>query len=112
MAFDRVVNIFNSIRKYNPIKQIRGNGHLHNQTKTIFNPYTDQSNLTSRAYSCDIAGLKMILNVNQSNYVSQNGDIAGLRVITLSQHQIAFPEDEGLTISPGYSAYVGLKMVT
>ena len=58
-----------------------------------------------------ITGLQMIVNINQSNYVSQIGDIAGLRVIVLSQHQIAFPEDEGITVSPGYFTSIGLQKV-
>ena len=53
----------------------------------------------------------MIVNINQSNYASQAGDIAGLRVIVLSQNQIAFPEDEGITVSPGYFTSIGLRLV-
>ena len=61
---------------------------------------------------CKFPGLQMIVNINQSNYVSQAGDIAGLRVIVLSQNQIAFPEDEGITVSPGYFTSIGLNMVS
>ena len=58
-----------------------------------------------------VSGLQVIVNIDQDDYVPQSGDIAGLRVIVLSQNQIAFPEDEGITVSPGFSTSIGLKMV-
>ena len=56
-------------------------------------------------------GLRMTLNIDQRNYVSTAGNVAGVRVVILPQNQIAFPEDEGVTVSPGYSTFIGMKEV-
>ena len=53
----------------------------------------------------------MVINVDQRNYVSESGDIAGVRVIVLPRNQIAFPEDEGITVSTGHSTFVGVTQV-
>ena len=51
------------------------------------------------------------MNVNQDEYISQAGDTAGVRLVVLDQNQLAFPEDEGVTISPGFETLIGIKQV-
>jgi len=56
-------------------------------------------------------GLVLIANIQQDEYIDQVGDIAGIRVVVLPQNQIAFPEDEGITVSPGRVTSIGMMQV-
>jgi len=40
------------------------------------------------------------------------GDTAGVRVVVHSATYMPFPEDEGVTVSPGHSTSIGLQMVS
>jgi len=57
-------------------------------------------------------GLKLTLNIDQDNYISQTGQVAGIRVTILNQHIMPFPASEGLTISPGYVTSIRLDQVS
>ena len=56
-------------------------------------------------------GLSLVVNINQDSYPFQAGDIAGIRVVVLDQNQLAFPEDEGVTVGPGYETFMELEQV-
>ena len=58
-----------------------------------------------------VAGLTMLLNVQQYEYVPQAGDTAGVIVSILPQHQMPFPEDDGIMVSPGHATSIGLVQV-
>jgi len=53
----------------------------------------------------------MLLNVQQYEYVPQAGDTAGVIVSILPQHQMPFPEDDGIMVSPGHATSIGLVQV-
>ena len=53
----------------------------------------------------------MILNVNQKEYLPKLLDTAGIRLVVHEPGRIPFPEDEGITASPGYSTSVGIRKV-
>ena len=56
-------------------------------------------------------GLELTINVEQNEYVVNAGDTAGVRVVVHSATSMPFPEDEGVTVSPGHSTSIGLQMV-
>ena len=51
----------------------------------------------------------MTINIDQNDYIF--GDTAGVRIVALPQNQMAFPEDEGITISPGFYTQVAIAAV-
>lgn len=51
------------------------------------------------------------MNIRQETYIPDIGDSAGLRVVIKSQRQMPFPEDEGVTISPGLYTSLAIKQV-
>ena len=53
----------------------------------------------------------MTLNIDQNDYVSEAGTVAGVRVSVSAQNIMPFPEDDGLTVGPGYATSIGLKQV-
>ena len=60
----------------------------------------------------DYLGLRLTLNVRQANYRSLSTcDTAGVRLLVLDQNQMPFPEDLGLTLSPGHYTAVAVSTV-
>ena len=57
-------------------------------------------------------GLELTVNIDQYDYVKEAGDTAGLRFIIHSADRLPFPEDEGLTISPGKTSSIGIRKVS
>lgn len=57
-------------------------------------------------------GLTIVANVQQNEYVAQVGDVAGIRVVVLPQNQVAYPEDDGITVSPGHFTYLAITQVS
>jgi len=53
----------------------------------------------------------MTMNIRQEEYIPDIGDSAGLRLVIHPQGAMAFPEDEGVTISPGHFTSVAIKKV-
>jgi hypothetical protein len=53
----------------------------------------------------------MVVNINQDEYVKEVGDTAGIRMVVHAQNRMPFPEDEGITVSPGHSTSIGLRQV-
>ena len=53
----------------------------------------------------------LTLNIDQNDYLSEAGSVAGVRVSVSAQNIMPFPEDDGLTVGPGYATFVGLKQV-
>ena len=54
----------------------------------------------------------MIVNIEQEDYVKEVGDTAGIRLVVHPQNRMPFPEDEGITVSPGHSTSIGLRQVS
>jgi len=57
-------------------------------------------------------GLEMIVNIDQANYVKDAGETAGIRLVVHGANRMPFPEDEGITVSPGHSTSIGLQKVS
>ena len=56
-------------------------------------------------------GLKVILNINQDEYISTGNDAAGARIVIHSQDKMPYPEDEGLLVKPGMLTSVHVSQV-
>ena len=56
-------------------------------------------------------GLSLTINVNQNEYVKQTGDTAGVVVVIRPQNQMAFPEDDGIIVSPGHATSIAVTQV-
>jgi len=54
----------------------------------------------------------MIVNIDQANYVKDAGETAGIRLVVHTGDRMPFPEDEGITVSPGHSSSIGLQKVS
>ena len=63
-----------------------------------------------RPFSC-FTGLKISLNVEQEEYLSQLSQAAGVKVVVHPQGQMPFPNEEGFFASPGHSTAIGLSKV-
>ena len=48
----------------------------------------------------------------QDEYIEQAGDTAGVRLVVHPPSRMPFPEDEGVSVSPGQITAVGLKQVS
>ena len=59
-----------------------------------------------------VVGLEMIVNIDQANYVKDAGETAGIRLVVHNGDRMPFPEDEGITVSPGHSTSIGLQKVS
>ena len=53
----------------------------------------------------------MTVNINQNEYIEEAGDTAGIRLVVHPQTRMPFPEDEGITVSPGHSTSIGVRQV-
>jgi len=61
---------------------------------------------------CIVAGLEILVNIDQENYVKDAGETAGIRIVVHNGDRMPFPEDEGMTVSPGHSTSIGLQKVS
>ncbi len=43
--------------------------------------------------------------------MSEAGDVAGVRVSVSAQNIMPFPEDDGITVGPGYATFIGVAQV-
>jgi len=53
----------------------------------------------------------MTLNINQNEYVTETGDIAGAVVVIRPQNEMPFPEDDGIIVSPGHATSIAITQV-
>jgi len=58
------------------------------------------------------AGLSLVINIQQEQYVSAVGNMAGVIVLVQQQHLMPFPEDHGILVSPGYETEVSFTVVS
>jgi len=79
---------------------------------------TDNNNISQQKGSilnfirCGLpAGLELTVNIDQGDYHKAAGDTAGMKLVVHSADRLTFPEDEGLTISPGRTTSIGLRKV-
>ena len=53
----------------------------------------------------------MILYIDQFAYIGDLADTAGVRVLIDSHGAMPFPEDLGLSVSPGFETSIGIHLV-
>ena len=53
----------------------------------------------------------MTLDIDQDDYIGDLAEAAGVRVVVHPQRSMPFPEDEGISVSPGELTYIGLTQV-
>lgn len=51
----------------------------------------------------------MLVNIGQIDYIANIGDTSGIRVIVHPQKIMPFPEDEGITVSPGHFTSISIR---
>ncbi|XP_071483146.1 epithelial sodium channel subunit beta-like [Diadema antillarum] len=56
-------------------------------------------------------GLSLELYIDQSEYISTIQPSAGIRLLIHNQHEMPFPEDQGINLAPGAHTSVGLSLV-
>jgi hypothetical protein len=54
----------------------------------------------------------LVANVQQDEYSIEVGSTAGIIVLPLPQNIMPFPEDDGILVSPGHAASIGLTTVS
>ena len=58
-----------------------------------------------------LAGLQLVLNIHQAEYVKDYGDVVGAKLVIQHQNTMPFPEDDGITVRPDHASYVGVRKV-
>jgi len=58
------------------------------------------------------AGLSVIFNTDQEEYVGDLTEGSGIRVIVHNQTDMPFPEDQSIAVSPGTLTYIGASLVS
>jgi len=53
----------------------------------------------------------MTMDIQQHEYLKQTGDVAGVVVVIRPQNQMPFPEDDGITVSPGHATSIAITQV-
>ncbi|ELU13553.1 hypothetical protein CAPTEDRAFT_63286, partial [Capitella teleta] len=85
---------------------------LRRRKKRATVPSKDDNNAVATTQQVStVERLHMIINIDQDDYVKEVGDTAGIRMVAHPQTRMPFPEDEGITVSPGHSTSIGLRQV-
>ncbi|ELU13552.1 hypothetical protein CAPTEDRAFT_146895 [Capitella teleta] len=84
---------------------------LEDASSCASDPTTPPTSPPSTTTCLIFEGLHMIINIDQDDYVKEVGDTAGIRMVAHPQTRMPFPEDEGITVSPGHSTSIGLRQV-
>ena len=56
-------------------------------------------------------GLRLLLYVEQEEYIPSLSPSAGIRLVIHRQDEVAFPQQDGTLISPGYKTQIKLNLV-
>ena len=59
-----------------------------------------------------IIGLALELNAQQAEYMDGITTTAGFKVVIHDPKVMPFPEDQGISISPGFESSVGIRVVS
>lgn len=60
----------------------------------------------------ELNGLILTLFIDQSEYIKQLAESAGVRVIVHDPTEMPFPENSGITVTPGQSSFVRFQLKT
>ncbi|XP_071965645.1 acid-sensing ion channel 4-A-like [Antedon mediterranea] len=67
-----------------------------------------ENNISNTSYAGPLYGLTLEMNIQQDEYISDIQPAAGLRILIHDQSEMPFPEDQGVTISPGKETSIGI----
>ena len=59
-----------------------------------------------------VVGLKLVLNLEQSEYIHELASGTGLRLVLSEPGTFAMPSEDGITISGGFDTNIGLRKVS
>ena len=59
-----------------------------------------------------VVGLALELNAQQAEYMVGITTTAGFKVVIHDPKVMPFPEDEGISISPGFESSIGIRVVS
>ncbi|ESP00693.1 hypothetical protein LOTGIDRAFT_157983 [Lottia gigantea] len=83
--------------------------HKYGNCYTFNHP--GKTNSAKTRFAGPLYGLTLELYLEQSDYVPALSQEAGIRVVIHSRNATPFPEDEGVSVSPGYATSIGLQAV-
>ena len=63
------------------------------------------------SFPCFISGLHLTLDINQDDYIGYMAHSAGVSVVIHPQGIMPFPDEEGISISPGELTDISLTQV-
>ncbi|XP_038078588.1 amiloride-sensitive sodium channel subunit alpha-like [Patiria miniata] len=78
----------------------------------IFNAGPDPNTTTPRYFvtrAGPLYGLTLELYIEQDQYMENVQPAAGARVVVHARHDMPFPDDEGVSVSPGQETFIGFK---
>ena len=58
-----------------------------------------------------LTGLSLELFLEQTEYIGALSPAAGVKVLIHPRNSMPFPEDQGISIPPGYETFVGIRKV-
>jgi hypothetical protein len=88
------------------MKMKKGSSFSHNASFAAFSSFTYVMTVTVFR-----AGLKLILNVQQYEYIYELTESAGVRVLVHERSQMPFPEQEGINIGTNTWAELAVREV-
>ncbi|XP_041375089.1 degenerin-like protein asic-1 [Gigantopelta aegis] len=75
-----------------------------------FNGQDNTVNVTTQ-FSGPVYGLSLELYIEQTEYIGALSPAAGVRVLIHPRNSMPFPEDQGISIPPGYETSIGIRKV-
>ncbi|XP_071964199.1 acid-sensing ion channel 2-like [Antedon mediterranea] len=84
-----------------------GNCYTFNRKKDKISDFTTKRTKSSGPSS----GLRLVLFIEQDEYLYDVSSSAGVRVVVHDQNRMPFPEDEGYFVPPGYHTSIALRKV-
>ena len=58
-----------------------------------------------------LAGLQLVLDIEQNEYLPHLTDAAGVRIVVHPQERMPFPQDEGIVAAPATLTSIGIRQV-
>ncbi|XP_077992163.1 epithelial sodium channel subunit alpha-like [Glandiceps talaboti] len=103
------------LKEIRDLSSLRGNftsfyNHMYGNCYT-FNSGIDSDILTTNKPG-PLYGLSLTLYAETSEYIGEMQPSTGFRIVLHNQDVMPFPEDEGISVSPGFATEVGVRMVT
>lgn len=79
-------------------------GPLYGKISFTFSTYFTLNSISS------LVGLSLLVYINQAEYIKDVAETAGVRVTIHDQTEMPFPEDRGISTSPGTLSSIGMRL--